>query len=345
MGNFSKWIGDQATGLFNQATGGVMGMMFGDAMADKNDKRQIEQQRKLQNMQMQGNKEMMDYGMMKQLQMWKETNYSAQMAELEKAGLNPALLYGMKGGGGVTTGSPAGGVTGGSAPTGGGEHVQGLQMGLQMRMMKAQIDLAESQANKNNVEATKTGGIDTTKAQAEVLNLQALTTNTNAKTALARIETDIADMDKEIKGKTLDDVIQIVDIEEQTARTELDRLARKNILEKATYNTAYKQIVENLTATVLENEILRKKPQMMETERNLMIAQMRGTLAKIYQDWNNLEYSGTEKASEQRLKWSEQISKETGLDMDTVDRVLQAIILKNVIKGGNATPVRGFHNR
>ena len=37
--------------------------------------------------------------------MWKDTNYSAQMEELKKAGLNPGLLYGMSGGGATTIGT------------------------------------------------------------------------------------------------------------------------------------------------------------------------------------------------------------------------------------------------
>jgi len=53
-----------------------------------------------------------------------------QMAELEKAGLNPALLYGMGGGGGQSTSVNTGSVSGGSAPTGGREVQDMISMGL-----------------------------------------------------------------------------------------------------------------------------------------------------------------------------------------------------------------------
>ena len=47
-----------------------------------------------------------------QLAMWNSTNYEAQTAHLQAAGLNPALMYGAGGGGGSTTaGSGAGGQT------------------------------------------------------------------------------------------------------------------------------------------------------------------------------------------------------------------------------------------
>ncbi len=83
-------IGQLGMGLISQGVGGLMGMGIGAY----NDNRQEVQQRKMQNLQIQGQKEMTDYNAQKQLQMWKDTNYSAQMGELEKAGLNPALMYG-----------------------------------------------------------------------------------------------------------------------------------------------------------------------------------------------------------------------------------------------------------
>ena len=38
------------------------------------------------------------------MDIWEKTNYKAQMGQLEKAGLNPGLIYGMGGGGGGTVG-------------------------------------------------------------------------------------------------------------------------------------------------------------------------------------------------------------------------------------------------
>ena len=61
---------------------------------------QIDQQRKLQELQIEGNKSMLDYSSMKQREMWDYTNYSNQRKQIEKAGLNPAMMYGMSGGGG-----------------------------------------------------------------------------------------------------------------------------------------------------------------------------------------------------------------------------------------------------
>ena len=55
-------------------------------------------------------KELMDYQQKHQLEMWEKTNYPAQVQQMKKAGLNPALMYGQAG---------TGGQLGGTAPSGG----------------------------------------------------------------------------------------------------------------------------------------------------------------------------------------------------------------------------------
>ena len=45
-----------------------------------NDRRQLRQQEKLQNLEIKGSKELTDYNAAKQLEMWKATNYPAQVA-------------------------------------------------------------------------------------------------------------------------------------------------------------------------------------------------------------------------------------------------------------------------
>jgi len=128
-----------------QALGAGLGMILGDY----NDKRQLEQQKKLTDVQAKANKEQARYSHELQYDMWNKTNYEGQMAHMKKAGLNPGLMYGMGGGGGTTTGgASAQGVSGGNAPQGGNEVIasQGLAM-----QMKAQTELL--QAQKRNIEA------------------------------------------------------------------------------------------------------------------------------------------------------------------------------------------------
>ena len=54
------------------------------------------------------------------------------MKQYKLAGLNPALAYGMGGGGGVTANVATGKTSGGQAPSGGGEILAAQAMGLQL---------------------------------------------------------------------------------------------------------------------------------------------------------------------------------------------------------------------
>ena len=104
---------------------------------------------------MEGNKAMMEHSRKLQMQTWHDTNYSAQRAEMEKAGLNPALMYGMSGGGGTTTGSPSGSVTGGRASDEASMKALSIQqqgMALQNAKLSAEIKVLESQAEKNKAD-------------------------------------------------------------------------------------------------------------------------------------------------------------------------------------------------
>lgn len=178
---FGQQLGLQ---MAQQATGGIIGLALGDI----NDKRQLRQQEKLQALQIAGQKDVTNYNYAKQLQMWKDTNYKAQVEQLKMAGLNPGLLYGMSGGGGQTTGSGSGGnVTGGNAPAGGREVQDIMGLGIQYRLLEAQrknieADTANKEAdtaNKPKVGANidaSTGsllqGIENAKAQESLTNVQ-----------------------------------------------------------------------------------------------------------------------------------------------------------------------------
>lgn len=96
---------------------------------------------------------------------WDYTNAENQKQHLINAGLNPALMYGQSGAGGM-------GATGGAhqaapeQPQGNpvGMALQVQQLEQQRRMNDAQIALTEAQASKAKEEAKKIGGVDTQEA-------------------------------------------------------------------------------------------------------------------------------------------------------------------------------------
>lgn len=174
---------------------GIGNAIFGKSQAD------------MQAEQIKGAKEMADYNQQKAMEIWHNTNYGAQKKEMIAAGLNPGLAYGMSGGGGVTTntaGSPM--PTGQVAPTG----VQQGQLGLEAAQTMANIKLMDSQAKKNEVEASKIGGVDTKLGETQIQTLTQGIENAKAVERLTRIQGDIADMDAGIIGSTLQDKINYI---------------------------------------------------------------------------------------------------------------------------------------
>lgn len=155
-------VSDQVTGSQNR--------MYGRASAEK----QYQNQRKL-------NQQGKDLA----LEMWRDTNYSAQIGEMERAGLNPNMLYGGVGAGGTTASTGSGGsasqaqATQGNSATSAG--ISGMsQMGMlaeQKALMQAQKDNIEANTNKTNIEASNieepiTAGISKTLAERDATQIQ-----------------------------------------------------------------------------------------------------------------------------------------------------------------------------
>lgn len=200
--SFTDIIKDSIPGASQNVLNTGMGLL----LANYNDKRQLRQQQKLTDIQLNANKEMSAYNYDQQYNMWLKTNYPAQVDQLKQAGLNPALLYGGGGSGGSTTtgsGSGGGGIAGAMAPAGGGEI-------LALQNMQANIDLTKALTAKANAEAKKTGGVDTDVANATLGQIAATITNTNSQTALNNINTELLKIDKDfraVKDKLTNDVL------------------------------------------------------------------------------------------------------------------------------------------
>jgi hypothetical protein len=122
-------------GMLEKTMGGMFGMISENRANSRdraNAQQQYENQRKLNQ---QGHDLQMD--------MWNKTNYKAQLEHMKSAGLNPALMYGMGGSGGTTTGSQGGG----SAVKANAQKqmaIEGLMAGAQTELLKAQVENVEA---------------------------------------------------------------------------------------------------------------------------------------------------------------------------------------------------------
>jgi hypothetical protein len=116
---------------------------------------QQQNQEKLNAQQMQNQQLLNQQGSDLQMDMWNKTNYEAQIAQMKAAGLNPALMYGMKGGGGTTTGSQSGGsASGGSAAGGNAPAPQQMDIGNLIQAALASAQIAKLNAETKNLQTT-----------------------------------------------------------------------------------------------------------------------------------------------------------------------------------------------
>ena len=116
--------------------GSVGGSLLGMIGQNSRAKKQHNRQKELMGIQMGNQKSLNKQGHQLQMDMWNKTNYGAQKDHMLEAGLNPALMYGMSGGGGTTTGSQGGG----SAQGGNAHAPMDIGNAIQLGLMKAQTD-------------------------------------------------------------------------------------------------------------------------------------------------------------------------------------------------------------
>lgn len=327
MPNYLEGLGQQAG---SAAINGLMGVFLGGY----NDERQIRQQQELQNMQIRGQKEMTDYEWQKQMQMWEATNYPAQLAMMKKAGLSPGLMYGKGGGGATTVGSASGHVQGGTAATGGGQEIQQMiGMGMQREMQQAQIENLQANTDKTKAE---TGNVPLTGA-----NIQASTGLTNTQTELAKIE-------QQIKGATIEEAIQIAVGNMAKLQQEVLQQEVKTNVDRATQNTKIDTIKAQLIATLLGNELTRAqtttekgKPSVQAQEIESMKKHIENTVLARMQKWREIEIQGQQANTHEREKINQltsELNKELNAPFEVIEKVVQAIILRNVIQNTPGQP-------
>lgn len=262
-----------AANMIGQGASAALGI----GLANLNDRRQLAQQEKLQALQIKGNKEMSDYNYQKQLEMWEKTNYSAQKEQMKKAGLNPGLMYGMGGGGGTTTGSAGGGVSGSNAPAGGGE-IMGLMLGLEK--MKAEVALTKAQAE--NVQA------DTQNKSKEGANIEASTAsllqgveNSKAQERLTKLQGDLAEYEKHIKGETLEASVAMAKYQTNIALQQLNILRNEAIISENTWSDKIEIVQQELAGSIARNELTRAQITKTEEETAQLAKQIALEYAKL----------------------------------------------------------------
>lgn len=227
--------------------------------------------------------------------LWDYTNYENQKQHMKNAGLNPALIYGMGGGGGVSANGAQGqGVT---QPTDRSVEMRLKQqgLGLQLASIASQVDLNKSQAEKNKAEANKIAGVDTEAQKATIDNLIAQTSNEKVRKGLILGQIRVADAEEELKRNMADWTKDKADETRwniKNLQKGIDKLAEEingmkldNELKERTIDNKVKE--SSLTLQNLMSEILLKGSQRKVNEE-----QAKAIPAQILQGWEELTKKG-----------------------------------------------------
>lgn len=273
----------------------IFGAGLNAAMSEGAANEQWGNQLKLMEIQNRYNEQMAKNNQQRNKDLWDYTNYENQKQHIKNAGLNPALMYGMGGGGGVSANGAQGqGVT---QPTDRSVEMKLKQqgLGLQLASIASQVALNKSQAEKNKVEANKIAGVDTDVQKATIDNLIAQTSNEKVKKGLILGQIRVADAEEELKRNMADWTKDKADETRWNIKSlqkginklaeEINGMKLDNELKERTIDNKVKE--SSLTLQNLMSEILLKGSQRKVNEE-----QAKAIPAQILQGWEELTKKG-----------------------------------------------------
>ena len=305
-------------------------------------RKQQQQAQALQDIQMSGEKEMIDYSKAADLKMWKDTSYPAQMALMKQANLNPALMYG---------GAGSGGTTGGGAPSVGGQSAQSPDtakasiqgMGL---MNVAQLGLIEAQ--KRNIDAQTTGqeidnrnkdkgGIDYSFKENQIANLIQTTKNETVKYDLLGLDRDIRTIEKRIAEATETNKVILSDQEVEKLTAEAEEATARAGIASNTKDLVIQEIKYRVAGAYLDNILKEKNISLTEQQ----IAAIKQEIAQ------NPEYLDIAKRDVAAKELAVKNQMELGIAHEIINGVATAIGVGALGKlfGKSRTVVEGFKRK
>lgn len=330
-----------------QAAGDVVDTGLGLLLEHHNDNRQANQQQRLTDIQTKAQEQLTDYSYDKQLQMWKDTNYPAQMEQIEKAGLNPALLYGLHGGGGVTTGTAgATSVSGGEAPKGGGEILELRTQMLQQQMMAAQIEQIKADAADKTADANQKNTLTpttNTNIQTQTASIAQGIKNQQAAQALTEAQTKMQNLQNTITGETLENVIAQIDTQTSIIYNQLQSSAAQSDLDTATVQDRINTVHTMAIGAILNNDLTRAKTGEAKSNIQVNTEQIQQMAASISQKWQELtnvseRNADTNRMQEQLNEYIHNMPDSWKVSQEAISGILH--VVTGNLKLGTTTPTR-----
>lgn len=236
-----------------------------------------------------GAKQMGRFNQQLALDTWEKTSYAAQRKQLEKAGLNPALMYGTGGAGGTTQGGQAQMPNTSTAPAGGGEIGMGMQLGLQAAMMQAQIEATKAQTENTKadtqVKLEQPGVMESGRQLTQQQTLNAVTQG-----IILELEKEIKGIEKYKADNTASDLIQQINYEMQRAEGEAKSALTEGKLKEDTYNEAVTQIRQTTIEQQIRIAALKTDIQVDQTKIKEIASSITKTYADNQREWQKMSY-------------------------------------------------------
>lgn len=288
--------------------GAALGGIYNIATAGKRAREQQQANDYERKMQMEGSKELTDYQSKANLQLWKDTNKTAQMEEIKKAGLSPGMIYGGSGPGGSTPTVSTAVPTRGTIP----DANAGRANDINQMMSIAQLGLINAQTKKTEAEAEnlpKTGeniSADTTLKNKQVESITAGITNTQAQTKLTQAQNDITNLNEQILKGTLNEQIAIIKNQLTKSAGEAKSAMAEGHVDEKTQETKIKILNQEATNKALEAIAI-------QTGINLSKEKINEISNSIMQRWKELNITKDKTGYEHddRLKAIDEYTKTT----------------------------------
>lgn len=261
----SIWDGAASAGI--GATTAMLSMIG----QRKREDRAMENQKELMGLQFGHQQKLNKQGSDLQYQMWKKTNFPAQVAMLEEAGLSTGLMYGMSGAGGTTGSQSGGSAASGNAPAPQPMDIDNMVAAAQTA---ADVKLKEAQARNLNVDADKKEGVDTDLTKMQISDLSQGIKNKKAQELLTKTENRIKQLDEQYQWESLSDRVAQIKATANTAWYNMEIANNESKLSERTLQTKIA-----LLGRELINQTLKSK-QISEQTREIGV--------RLTQEWERL---------------------------------------------------------
>lgn len=251
-------------------------------------KKQYKRSLAIMDKQYQMNQEMALFNQRQQMKMWEDTGPVGQMKQLDKAGLNPGLIYGMGGAGGQTVNAAEGsGVSAGSAEmenAGAGLAQTGQIVGQQLALMKAQKENIEADTAIKTAEAEYTTGIKT-----EIGKGEAVAKEYAGKEAKSEFE-KVSEPNRGVKQKTLNDEMEA----RQGVALTLRDMYEEGKLHEKSLAEIHGLLLKNAKTEAEKNEVNSRIKVLNEQEKGLKLDNVIKEIEARLQETTGLDKNSNE---------------------------------------------------